>query len=83
MMYVCRSYCPTNNDKHCADYGLAQCEYCEWYQSGQGMAHYPIPATLDNANMAIIWSCLASCPLPNGPCNVCIDNYMDALGYMD
>ena len=45
--------------------------------------NYPMPATQDNAEIAGNWLALHLCPLPNGPCPVCIDEFIDALGYMD
>jgi hypothetical protein len=42
--YTCiNSYNPAVIHSHCEDWGFSQCEYCEWYQAGNGSPHYPLP----------------------------------------
>lgn len=29
---------------HCQEGRLLQCDYCKWYEAGNGAPHYPVPA---------------------------------------
>ena len=31
---------------HCAQMTLTQCSYCKWYQDGNGMPRFPVPAII-------------------------------------
>lgn len=52
------------------------------YDEGYREPRYPVPATLINADAATTyWWICGHCPIEGGPCNVCIEEYMDALEY--
>lgn len=52
------------------------------YLVGDLPPNYPVPATLLNADVATThrWLC-GHCPNADGPCNVCIDEFIDAMEY--
>lgn len=43
--YTCRAEFD-HPRSHCQVQELDQCEYCQWYQSGAGVEHYPVPAII-------------------------------------
>lgn len=56
-----------------------------WYGSyylGYRKPNYPMPVTIEQADMTTNyrWLC-GHCPEPNGPCKVCIDEWIDAIEY--
>lgn len=57
------------------------CDLTCGYLIGDKEPHYPMPATLQDADMATNhrWIC-GHCPEPI-PCENCIDEYLDALDY--
>lgn len=51
------------------------------YELGYRSPNYPMPATLDDAESALNWLMLSSCPHKDGPCNICIGKFIDQILY--
>ena len=47
------------------------------YEIGYRKPNYPVPATLENADISIGWTHLTLCPF--GLCAACLDNYLSAI----
>lgn len=69
--------------KQPADCGSYVCHtHSVAYLLGKQPPNYPVPATMHDANIAIMHLSLRSyCANGNGPCNACIDEYIDAVDY--
>lgn len=44
------------------------------YERGYRAPNYPVPVTLDVADISIAWACMSRCQ-----CSVCVEHYMDSL----